>query len=353
MKTLLIIVFLFFSCARHDANIITVNKNPKLLEETISEEEDTWTRPNNCRENIKTVVCVVDAFSDNEDAFKWQQGALQRKCTGGEDKYITELEKVYDNYPPEFQKMFCSFRKIFIEKELTSTAYASVVKYESGKLANGMFMGIRKAIIDNGMDYAFWSSWKEQLNYGGSNKEYKVSEELPMYYFEPNNDLNDFLYVVISHEFGHFFDTPNNVNVLENEKECEKKKWKNCKLKSGWPEFSWKNSSIVKEKYDFNFRHRLCFYRCSEKLNIGAVNAIYPGLSNTNFISTYGATNPWDDFAEALAYWVADKYLNAQSHILLKNGYKFDIMSHLHSNLLKEKVDFIEDLMNSPDLKYP
>ncbi len=86
------------------------------------------------------------------------------------------------------------------------------------------------------------------------------------------------------------------------------------------------------------------------------MSQVYADLSQTNFISTYASTQPWDDFADSLAYFLISQNLNANYLIDTKQNsspHVFDIMAKLHSDLFAEKYQYIQNFMNRKDLYYP
>src|SRR5688500_7622739 len=72
------------------------------------------TAPAECRERIASLMCLVEP------------GAIgsERKCLPGGEKYASHFEALYDQYPPEIRRVFCSLRNIFVEKQFVGTAYA-------------------------------------------------------------------------------------------------------------------------------------------------------------------------------------------------------------------------------------
>jgi hypothetical protein len=59
---------------------------------------------------------------------------------------------------------------------------------------------------------------------------------------------------------------------------------------------------------DFDLRASVDFYG-KNKLDNDAILGAYAGLEGSNFASLYGATNPYDDFAECFATWVHSEIL--------------------------------------------
>lgn len=118
-----------------------------------------------CREHIRKVMCLADPAPNG--------GVGQdRPCLPGGDAYAVFFETLYDHYPLSLQKMFCSLKVIYVEKEFSGTAYAGTIKDPSGKIV-GAQMGIRKSVLDSQLNLSAWASWKEQLSFGGKTDSYE------------------------------------------------------------------------------------------------------------------------------------------------------------------------------------
>ncbi len=323
----------------------TVNSHPKSKQKLMMLES----AETNCRDNIKQVICLVDPAKEGEDF-------SSRKCLEGGDSYAHHFEKIYDNYPPLLQKMFCSLKHLFIEKIFFGTAYAGTTKDQNGQ-ANGAVMGIRQSVLDEQLSLQTWTSWKEQLSFGGVTDSYTITPDLPQVATSSYIEVNDLLYFILAHEFGHMFDFANSVN-----------KFKNCTTPvsddeeplcdvdgSSWSGLSWTTNLTPKAEFDFSLRSKLCFYGCTaeNKLSVTDVPLVYESLSKTNFISTYAATNPYDDFAESLAYYVIDQKLNSSYVLDTKQNQTYDSMIKLKDPIFKSKYEYIENFLNKPDINYP
>jgi len=153
-----------------------------------------------CRAHIESVMCLVDPPEN-----KSEEPGSDRPCLPGGQAYAKYFEALYDNYPSALQKMFCSLRHIYIEKDFFGTAYAGLVKDEAGRPI-GAKMGIRKSVLDENLNLGLWASWKEQLSFGGVTDSYTLTPNLPSIQTASDGNLNDFLYFVVAHEFGHIFD---------------------------------------------------------------------------------------------------------------------------------------------------
>lgn len=73
-----------------------------------------------CRQQIKSAMCLVDS-ADEEGS----EPDGPRPCLDGGDAYAKYFEAIYDQYPPALQKVFCSVKVIYIEKNVLSSSSQS------------------------------------------------------------------------------------------------------------------------------------------------------------------------------------------------------------------------------------
>lgn len=310
-----------------------------------SEASSKRLRPLDCRANIEKVICLVDPSQAGQDP-------LQRKCQEGGSAYTKYFHALYDQYPPIFQKMFCSLDKLFIEKEFFGTAYAGVITDGDGKHI-GAQLGIRKSVLDEKLNLTTWASWKEQLSFGGVKDDYTVSKNLPT--IETSSKIegvSDFLYFVIAHEFGHIFDFANQINSTV---DCPDQQSVDCDMSPhSFGAITWETDRRPKLNNDFVHRSFLCFYWCEgNTIDESHTSQIYSDLNDTDFISIYATTQPWDDFADSLAYYVMDQYLDTKYVIHTNKGSSYNIIKKLHSVKFREKYDYLEQFVAREDLVYP
>ncbi len=279
-----------------------------------------------CRDRISKVVCLVD---DNSTGL-----AYGRECLADSAKYVPVFETLYDEFPPLLQKMFCSVSKIFIEKNLDSTAYA---------VPNTYAIGIRQSLLDEKLSLGAWATWKEQLPFGGSLTSYAVKEDLPSFTVESQEVKNDFLWDVVAHEFGHLFDFANQLNSgFSNVKE------------GSWGALSWTSFSTPKQGNDYFHRADICFYNCTGALSRDLIPQIYDELfTKTNFLNTYTGRNPYEDWADTFGFYLLFKYHKTRVVLTTNQGKTYDLSKELASARLKEKVEFVENFLNRSDILYP
>jgi hypothetical protein len=303
--------------------------------------------PADCRARIHEIVCLVDPSTDdgqNEDP-------LRRPCLPGSGAYAAPFEQLYDRFPAHLRKTYCGLRRIFIEKEFYATAYAGLTMDSPDGVPNGAIVGIRKDLVDQPFGLDRWSSWKEQLNFGGDPQSYAINPALPMIH----SSSQDMLYYVLAHEFGHIFDFMNHLN-----------RWDDCKFgrdavtgtcvaaRGSWSELGWANIfGQPKAGNDFPLRKALCFYGCNGNfIDPSRAGELYRGLFATNFISVYAASNPYEDWAEAFAFFTFQHELGATYALTLADGGRFDFIGHLQSAVMADKVNFVAHFLQG-EIVYP
>jgi hypothetical protein len=288
-----------------------------------------------CRSELKEKICLVQASEvPGED----------RECENGGEGYLDIFEKLYDAYPPLLKNVFCSLDIIYIEKGFDGTAYAG-----SNPEATKVILGIRQSVLDEKMSLARWATWKEQLSFGGSPLDYSVRDDLPVVSSKPDFEINDFLYFLVAHEFGHILDFSLKLNdTLDCPEGSDANPDPECLMKPGsWGAISWENNKRPKPQNDFLNREGLCFYWCGNNpLYLLTVQPIYEALYHrTDFISLYSTTQPWDDFADSLAYVLTSENLGSTYVIDSCQGSALDMVAKLKSPLFKKKYEFIQKVL--------
>lgn len=309
-----------------------------------------------CRARIEELVCLVDPEVEGEDT-------MARPCLTELDTTpaVKSLQATYDAYPPALQKTFCSLGRVFLEKKSLGTAYAGTTPDGSTYI-----MGFRaELLLGNALSLSKWVSWKEQLSFGGA-KDYTTRDDLVK--IESTSTLpapaNDFVYFVIAHEFGHILDMQHKVNDWDCV-EVENKE-KECTPKAGsWPELSWSKSYpnketpaddpwrltlwVPNESAAFANRNQLCFYACPEGHGTPSLMLpLYTDIQAGSFLTTYSATNAWDDFAETVAFYAGTRYTNMQYKVKLPTETEFDLSEkYLSADQFRSKREWVENFFKS------
>lgn len=301
--------------------------------------------PSSCGDRIPSLMCLVDPRDPAAPAGE------ERKCLEGGEIYAVPFRKVFSSLTPVFQEMFCSIDRIFVEKQLGATGYAGIGE------GGSVHIGIRKTVLDSELSFQKWATWKEQLSFGGLTGSYEPTEGLSFFTMSPVEGVSDFLYQFLVHEFGHQFDFANDVNATvegcepsftdDEPKECEF-------LPGTWGALSWKTDRTPLPEQDFAGRKGFCFYGCGAATTSRTqARDMYRGLFDSSFINAYAATNPFDDFADALAYYAAASYLKQNVWIDDGQGTRYDLTMKLKSERFRSKLEYLEKFLSGADIKYP
>jgi hypothetical protein len=283
-------------------------------------------RVSDCRANIRAVTCVSRGVFDAAGDVPMTRG-----CARGAEPYVAFFERVYDRLEPTLQKMFCSVKAIHVEPNLESIAYA-------GMSFRGAEIGFRKSIIDEGLDLSRLISWKEQLPFGGVRGSYEVARDLPQVEIVSDAPpVEDLAFYVLSHEFGHLFDFANDINGGR---------------RDGWTPLSWESRGTPLPTSDFPHRADICYYNCSGgPLDRGVIPALYAGLERSNFVTVYAATNPYDDWAESLAFYMLEQQ-GMTYDLRTGQGETYDLLSKLRAPQFASKLAWVERFL-AGTLQYP
>lgn len=305
---------------------------------TASDSED-------CRARIRRAMCMVGGDVGSTEP---------RPCLPGGETYAGYFEALHDHFPPALQRMFCSVREIRIERDFAGTAYAGLLRDSSGQPAGAM-MGIRKSALDKGLSLEQLVSWKEQLSFGGRTDSYDLTPGLPLVHTRTGAPVNDFLYYVIVHEFGHLFDFANHLNRYADPNCAPASRGRECEMHpESWGALSWVTPHTPKPENEFPHRTGLCFYWCDgHPLRREVIPTLYSGLDRTSFLSAYATTQPWDDFAESLAFHLTSESLGSTYVVDTAQGPLYDLMAKLGSPVFATKRAYLRAFLERSDIRYP
>ncbi|WP_374076699.1 hypothetical protein [Bdellovibrio bacteriovorus] len=351
------------ACSQKDSEpaLKSIGGSPDFFQvttETLPSEESSWVRPTDCRGNIAKVLCEVDPSDD------WSR-VLERPCLGGEEKYRPAIEEIYDSMDDFNKGMFCSLRRIFIERDFYATGYASSV-YARDEEGNGIrlpgaIMGVRKSVLETQPSFGGWATWKEQMNFAKVENEFQAPLPYPQLKTAKATPLLQYVFV---HEFGHLFDYANKLNkeelgdptCFDRDIDTDEAYYRECKpymAPNSWGDISWKDFLTVKPEKDFSFRSKLCFYNCESYIDVNTeMVLLYKGLSQSDFVTSYAASNHMDDFAESWAVrWLVE---SQQGGLSVQASPELEVRAEdiYNSEKFKTKRDFIEAFTKNPVL-YP
>ncbi|MGZ3781592.1 MAG: hypothetical protein ACXVCY_13150 [Pseudobdellovibrionaceae bacterium] len=308
------------------------------------------TEVSDCKKHISEIMCLVAPVSQkfvNEP----------RKCIPEDlSVSIQALQKIYDAFPPALAKIFCQIDTIYVERDFIGTAYAS-----TDPQSHKAIIGIRESALRGELTLEKWISWKEQLSFGGEKKGYESRNDLVKVHakIELPDNTNDFLYFAIAHEFGHIYDFSNKVNSFD----CQSSDSPDaCPAHpDSWSALSWEHYLPKYERTEndpwsllafkpnaigaFSHREELCFYGCAPTHgNPTIMKPLYDSISQSNLLTTYSATNPWDDFAEATAFWAATSRYPTKYEVILPNGDVYNLAEKYQHNIrYQSKREWLEN----------
>lgn len=299
-----------------------------------------------CKARIRGILCLVDA---------WEEGKT-RVCLAGGESYAPRMLEVYAELPPKMQKLFCTMKVIFIEKTLESLAYAGT----NGVDEKGVFdavMGIRAELLtrDFSMNEVF--GWKEQKAFGVKAPAFQVLPGSPLVNAKVAGKNTALQYVLI-HEIAHILDFSNEANkfVCKAGEDCSDDEWDEAyqrKLEpvaKSWSALSWMNFIDPNPRHDFALQKDLCFYGCAGKgLNLLQMPEFYRQLNAVEYVTTYAAVNPWEDFAESSSFYFLSQKPGFEYHVTDPEATYF---LNRKWYAMKDKREWIENFY-AQDLKYP
>ena len=331
----LLISLLMGACSKSSSSQIQVQYlSHDFISQTVSSDFPAIdvTFETDCADQLRKVTCV----SDQED-LEFDVNCSVKRVT---PEQLAALSKVVADLPPLHRKMMCTLSRIQIQDKIFSMAYAGrVVSAEPDNKWLGSMIGLRSDILKKHAPDRDLNSWKEQLNFGLSKMKdpnLKVSPLGPTIQEETPQTQISYLFVFV-HELNHLFDMLNRANdrhpdfdtCVEDEKD---KKLFHCKSAvDSYSRLSWGDSLDViaydpeeeKESQDttqeyqrptpswaekFPLVSQLCFYDCKKTISPLLIKQVYQELNNTDFITSYSASNYFEDFAEAGTIWAFENY---------------------------------------------
>lgn len=144
-----------------------------------------------------------------------------------------------------------------------------------------------------------WATWKDNLPFHAG-PGFSITTAIAQADTDSRIDALQFL---LLHEFGH---------VVTAGGDFLPRWWEpltRMPVPGAYPflDLSWQTTAqgrfVPRAGLDFDLRDSVDFYGAN-KLDSESLVAAYAGLEMSNFPSLYGATNPYDDFAECFATWV-------------------------------------------------
>lgn len=303
--------------------------------------------PGDCRGRIQEIICIVNPSQNPQEV---------RACLPGNENLAPAIEKIYDVIPAALQKAFCGLDVIFIENDMEALGYAGVIAQDPKGQTKGSFMGLRRSVVEQNYDATSVLGWKEQKSFGLKAPAFVHLPEGPRVDVNLPGSLTALHYIIV-HEFAHILDFTNGANnfVCPAGETCNLDQWdpaEYAKLEpeiGSWSALSWQSPLKPRFDQEFPLWSKLCFYGCTEQLGIADMEDFYQQIAPTNFVTTYAAVSPHEDFAESLTF-----------HVMHQQGeFQYQVQTPFAAYSLNKKWEslydkkfWMQDFL-SRDLKYP
>lgn len=278
-----------------------------------------------CETKIRKAVCLVDPIEYEKVA------SVKRTCLPESQNYQGPVLNIYQQLPSQFQKMFCSLKVIYIEKELFSIGYGGILVSDDHPTGN--FMGIRKSVFDQPVSFEEVLTWKEQKLFGIQQKPFTFKQESPRVSLKGPALENSALLYVMLHEMGHLFDFNNDVTTdLLSGKPIEK---------SAWNAIRRQGETTQGALHVFN--DKICFYNCQGKhLDETMAASYYAALEKSDYITSYSMVTALEDFAESTAVYFMKKEFGREFIYSVNGAPAYNASVKLESPQFALKARFLQ-----------
>lgn len=300
-----------------------------------------------------------------------------RKCSPIPAATKQKVLKAFSYIPKELKPFICNIKKVFLEKETKTTAFADNYtvrdpssdrppsEYDTGEAfkREGFVMGLSlPKLVDNKNSLKAWLLQKEVTAFG-----LKFGSQPPMDfpYFDKYNykglpqDLQ-LLVETITHELAHHVDFANNVSKTTIH--CLQTDPHDCQViqTGSFASLSFGLDGQWRDEVAF-FDSPPCYYiqetnnGSCRPIDLSRADSFYQGfLDNSSFISTYAAVSSREDFAEVMAFYLLNRDYDLEYSIKIPSlNRSFDLRSFFGPISLRSiKFDFIQNLFLRSNLDY-
>lgn len=212
-------------------------------------------------------------------------------------RYREMLWKVYDTLPAEVKSLVESrLVGIFAIRNLGTSGFLEAVSDAAGNPVAAVIVIDASLFTRSAND---WASWKNSTPFK-QDSDYRIRTTIAS---EEDNTILAALQFILLHELGHAVSIGRDVHPrwtadIETEDIG----------RYPFSGLSWKidyTDKRFRSRFDQNFRLResIRFYQ-EPLLEARQMRPVLEQLSGTNFVSLYGATSPFEDFAESFAIYV-------------------------------------------------
>lgn len=254
---------------------------------------------------------------------KYLKLPLEERVIEGNDEIIQFLtdENIYNNYPdrPSKIKLSNENREVIkkalvsipepIKKSIMKNLTAIVIlKDVGGSAITDMALGYKERgfiifdIKTLTMSANDWCTWKESSPFKAGPYQLKCIIEEKKF----NTKESAFRYIFL-HEAAHILNiSPDIVPFWNQEMKTEAEVKKYSFLDQSW---HLGKKTYLNQKVKYKFLNWVPFYKPKDARKNESMLDYYKELSQSNFPTLYGATNPWDDLAESYVNYIHTQVL--------------------------------------------
>lgn len=295
-----------------------------------------------CRAQIRKSICAGGAKSKDKN----------RTCEPVDPQIAVNLESLFDQFPSQFQRMFCfvsGFQIVDTPGPLVSSRLIADPQRPGHMMGAQLFLR-RDFLLRPGLTWGLLASWREQALFGGATSDIQLNPILPVARANFPNVTPSGLFLPVAEEFARLLDSVNHLNRWT---KCGDSQDRCLPVAGSWGAISWLNQQQPKVSDDFPRRQQLCFEGCAGSLwQSSDVDEAYNSLIATDFINLQASASPGEDFAQTMAGYALWMQTRGSVVVRTSTGLEIDFGARLRQPQLVKKFAAIERLLRSP-LKYP
>jgi len=243
------------------------------------------------RERVAAAPEVVLDYLRKDNAL---QGWSERPDAADLDpSFVRDAASALESMPPSVLKHFIDHAVgVFLVRNLGGTAYSDLLKdYRANK--RGFIVLDVGSLARTANE---WATWRERSPFA----EYSQVELVATIEPSQSNDRSQAIQYILLHEIGHL------VGAVQ----AHHGSWREDSDPAAFrfSALSWtrvNGKTVGNTDGRFRTRAAVHFYKfAASKLTSSDIEPVYRQLVNSDFVSLFAATNPFDDFAESYAMYV-------------------------------------------------
>ena len=268
---------------------------------------------------------------------------IRPKTVAPNHPILAVMREVLAGLPPQVRRLTGRhLAALYLLRDDFGTAGIEGIEDERGQWRHG-YIVLNASALEQTANA--WATWKENSAFRPA-KGYRLSVQIERAGEDGQTGAVRF---IVLHELGHLLGLALKVHSYwENPKPPPPERYPFSRL-------SWRKASdgktVSRWRKRFPRLHQARFYRFAKApFSLTEMETVYGMLSRTNFPSLYGATNLYDDFAEAFAIYVHTRLLGKPYRVTLTRDGKVvgSFRSCLQTGKCPEKAAFLRSLLEGP-----